>query len=134
MIIKIGVLVENKNKLLLIKELNDHNGKYYWNIIKGTFEPEKDRDFSETAKRESKEEAGILIKVDYLQSIMYLRRKNTLQFNFKASIKKGTPKIPRNIAQKKRGENIVEIKFFDRKGLKKNERKRFYERAGIRSY
>ena len=31
---KIGVLVENKGKLLLIKELNSSDGKYYWNIIK----------------------------------------------------------------------------------------------------
>ncbi|MEK7566338.1 MAG: NUDIX hydrolase, partial [Patescibacteria group bacterium] len=74
MTIKVGVLVGNKNKLLLIKELNDSNGKYYWNIIKGTFEPKKDRDFLETAKRECKEETGVSVKIKYLQSIMYVHK------------------------------------------------------------
>jgi len=32
--IKVGVLIENKRKqLLLIKELNNSDGKYYWNTI-----------------------------------------------------------------------------------------------------
>ena len=130
MIIKIGVLIENKNKLFLIKELNDSNGKYYWNIIKGTFEPEKDRDFLETAKRECKEEAGISVKINYLQSIMYLKRKDTLQFNFGASIKKGIPKVPKDKEQKKRSENIMEIKFFNKKELRIMKEKDFMnERA-----
>ena len=122
--IKIGVLVENKGKLLLIKELNDHNGKYYWNIIKGTFEPEKDRNFLETAKRECKEEAGVSVKIKYLQSIMYVHKKNTLQFNFGASIKQeGIPKVSKLSDQKKRDENIIEARFFN-----KNETKRMKEK------
>jgi len=125
MIIKIGVLVENKGKLLLIKELNDHNGKYYWNIIKGTFEPGKDRDFLETAERECKEEAGVSVKIKYLQSIMYIHKKNTLQFNFGASIKKGIPKIPKFSDQKKRSENIIEVKFFNKKELVKIKKEDF---------
>ena len=119
MTIKVGVLVGNKNKLLLIKELNDSNGKYYWNIIKGTFEPKKDRDFLETAKRECKEETGVSVKIKYLQSIMYVHKKNTTQFNFGASIKKGIPKIPKPSDQKKRKENIIEVKFFNKKELVK---------------
>ncbi|MCR4275147.1 MAG: NUDIX hydrolase [Candidatus Wolfebacteria bacterium] len=131
MIIKIGVLVENKGKLLLIKELNDHNGKYYWNIIKGTFESEKDRDFLETAKRECKEEAGISVKIKYLQSIMYIHKKNTLQFNFGASIDKGIPKISKFSDQKKRKENIIEVKFFNKKELRIMKEKDFMNKRAF---
>lgn len=128
--IKIGILVENKGKLLLIKELNSKDGKYYWNIIKGTFEPEKDKDFFKTAKRECREEAGISVRVNYLQSIMYLRRKNVIQFNFLALIQKGVPKILKIDDQKKENENIIELKFFNKKELKKIKKREFMnERA-----
>lgn len=129
--IKIGVLVENKGKLLLIKELNNHNGKYYWNIIKGTFEPEKDRNFLETAKRECKEEAGASVKIKYLQSIMYVHKKNTTQFNFGASIKKCIPKVPKPSDQKKRNENIIKVKFFNKKELRIMKEKDFMNKRAF---
>jgi len=121
--IKIGILVENKEKLLLIKELNSSNGKYYWNIIKGTFEPDKDNNFLESAIRECKEEAGIEVKVTDLLNIMYLaekaRDKYIIQFNLVAFIKKGVPKLTKKDEQQKRNEDIIELKFFSRNGLKK---------------
>lgn len=130
--IKVGVLAENRNRLLLIKELNNSNGKYYWNIIKGTFEPNKDKDFFESAKRECKEEAGIKVKLTHLLSVMYLVKKNKyiIQFNFIALAQKGIPKIPRINHQKMRNEDIVELKFFTKNELKKMKRQKFMnERA-----
>lgn len=128
--IKIGVLVENRGKLLLIKELNSLDGKYYWNIVKGTFEHEKDKNFIETARRECKEEARISVKVNHLQGIMYLHRKNVTQFNFLASIQKGVPKIANADDQKKENEDIIEIKLFTRNELKKMKESEFMnERA-----
>jgi len=128
--IKIGVLVEKNNKLLLIKELNSSDEKYYWNIIKGTFEHKKDKNFIETAKRECREEAGIFIKVNHLQGIMYLYRKNVTQFNFLASIQKGVPKIAKADDQKKENKDIIGIKLFTRNELKKIKESEFMnERA-----
>jgi ADP-ribose pyrophosphatase YjhB (NUDIX family) len=128
--IKIGVLVENKNKLLLIKELNSKDGKYYWNVVKGTFEQEKDKDFIQTAKRECKEEIGVSVKINSLQGVMYLHRKNVTQFNFLASIQKGTPKIAKIEDQDERGENIIELRFFSRNEIKNMKKKEFMnERA-----
>lgn len=111
--IKIGVLVENKKEqLLLIKERNDSDNKYYWNIIKGTFEPEIDATFLETATREAKEEAGISIIPHALQSIMYLRKRNVTQLNVIALLGEDAPKLSSREEQAQRNENITEIKFF----------------------
>jgi len=125
--IKIGVLAIERNKLLLIKELNSSDGKYYWNIIKGTFEPTKDKDFFEAAKRESREEAGIEIKLVNLINIVYLRKRDRkiIQFNFKALIKKSTPKLSIKNQYKVKNEDIMKVKFFTKKELKKMKKQEF---------
>jgi len=125
--IKIGVLVEKNNELLLIKELNNSNGKYYWNIIKGTFEPVKDKDFFKTAERECKEEAGIKIKLTRLINIIYLNKKDrrVIQFNFRALIKKGIPRLLSENQNKIKDEDIIEIKFFSKEELKKIKKSEF---------
>jgi ADP-ribose pyrophosphatase YjhB (NUDIX family) len=131
---KVGVLVEKSKKLLLIKELNTADGKYYWNILKGTFEPEKDKSYVDAAVRECKEEAGVDVKITHLLSVMYLsdqnKNKYVNQYNFIASIKKGTPHLSSEDEQEVRGENIIEIKFFDHKELVKLKKEAFInERA-----
>jgi len=125
--IKIGVLAIERNKLLLIKELNSSDGKYYWNIIKGIFEPTKDKDFFEAAKRESREEAGIEIKLVNLINIVYLRKRDRkiIQFNFKALIKKSTPKLSIKNQYKVKNEDIMKVKFFTKKELKKMKKQEF---------
>jgi len=125
--IKIGVLAIERNKLLLIKELNSSDGKYYWNIIKGIFEPTKDKDFFEAAKRESREEAGIEIKLVNLINIVYLRKRDRkiIQFNFKALIKKSTPKLSIKNQYKVKNEDIMKVKFFTKKKLKKMKKQEF---------
>ncbi len=134
--IKIGILVENKGKLLLIKELNSKDGKYYWNIVKGTFESDKDNNFLESAIRECKEEAGIEVKVTDLLNIMYLsdktKDKYVIQFNFIASIKKGALKLTKKDEQRKRSEDIIKLKFFSKNDLKKIKKNEFMnERAHL---
>jgi ADP-ribose pyrophosphatase YjhB (NUDIX family) len=130
--IKVGILVENKNRLLLIKESNDPDDKYYWNIIKGSFEPDKDKDFFESAKRECEEEAGIKVKLTHLLNVMYLNKRDMyiIQFNFIALIQKGVPKVAKINHQKMRNEDITELKFFTKSELKKMKKQEFInERA-----
>lgn len=119
---KIGILVENNGKLLLIKELNSKDGKYYWNIVKGTFEPDKDNDFIEAAIRECKEEAGIDVKIISLLNIIYLsdktKNKFVIQFNFIAAIEKGNPQLAGKGEQRGRSEDIIELKYFTKSDLK----------------
>jgi 8-oxo-dGTP pyrophosphatase MutT (NUDIX family) len=125
--IKIGVLIQKNKSLLLIKEKKNSSGKYYWNIIKGTFEPEKDKNPLETAIRECREETGVPVKIKSLLNIIFLKRKllTTIQLNFIAFPQKDSFKIPKAADQKKRGENIIEIKFFNKKDLKKIKKQDF---------
>ena len=131
---KIGILVVNNEKLLLIKELNSKDGKYYWNIVKGTFEPDKDDNFIESAIRERKEEAGIDVKITGLLNIIYLsdktKNKFVIQFNFIAAIEKGTPELASKDEQQGRSEDIIELRYFTKNDLKKIKKEEFMnERA-----
>ncbi len=119
--IKVGALVEKDDSLLLIRELNDSNGKYYWNIIKGTFEPERSEDLLAAVNRECQEEAGITIEVKNLLNIQYVQKKSgwVFQFNFIATIKEGMPHIANQDSQDQLNENITDVKFFNKEELKK---------------
>jgi ADP-ribose pyrophosphatase YjhB (NUDIX family) len=119
--IKIGALVEKGDSLLLIRELNDSNGKYYWNIIKGTFEPERNEDLFTAINRECYEEAGITIDVKNLLNMQYIKKKSgwVFQFNFIATIKDGMPHIASRYLQNQFSENITDMKFFSKEELKK---------------
>lgn len=132
-IIKIGVLTVLQGKLLLIKEKREHDDKYYWNIIKGTYEQKKDKSLIEAAKREAKEEAGIIVKNLQLFNVFEVRKKKEIifQFNFLANIKNKRSCLASKDQQKKRNEDIIEIRFFDKKTLRKMKRKDF---LGNRSY
>lgn len=125
-ILKVGVLIENNGRLLLIKERNWKNGKYQWNIIKGTHNSLKDKNLIDTVMRESLEEANAIIKIESLQNIIYLKKHNQpfIQLNFIAKLKhiKKNP-INKILKPKKhddgRSEDIIEIKFFNKTELKK---------------
>ncbi|MFH1129646.1 MAG: NUDIX hydrolase [Patescibacteria group bacterium] len=119
--IKVGVLVEKDDSLLLIRELNDSDGKYYWNIIKGTFEPKRNEDLFTAVIRECREEAGITVEIKNLLNIQYIQKKSgwVFQFNFIATIKEGIPQVSSQDLQKQLNENITDVKFFSKVKLKK---------------
>jgi len=72
--IKVGVLVQKKNKLLLIKELDASRKQHYWNIIKGTFEPARDKNLFAAARRECLEEVGIKVNLKGVLNVFYLKK------------------------------------------------------------
>src|SRR5690554_1867222 len=88
--LKAGVIVRWRKKVLLIRELNNRTGFYRWNIIKGTFEPDKDRDIQATAIREAKEEAKASIVLKSLLGIYHLHDGDDVltMFTFIADLKK----------------------------------------------
>lgn len=124
-ILKIGVLIEDKEKLLLIKEQSWKHKQLRWNIIKGTYDPLKDKNLTDTATRESFEEARAKIQIKSLLNILYLKKNNQpfIQFNFIAELKsikkfkKQSTKIINHDDGRK--ENIVEVKLFSKDELKK---------------
>lgn len=132
-VIKIGALVVSDGKLLLIKEKSDYDGKYYWNIIKGTYEPGKDSNLLKAVQREAVEEAGAVIKNIRLLNVFEVERdqKTIIQFNFLANLRGRNFRLAHRHKQKKRSEDIIEIKLFNKKVLRKMRRKDF---LGNRSY
>ena len=131
--IKIGVLIVSRDELLLIKERSDHDGRYHWNIIKGTYEQNKDINILEAARREAMEEAGVTVKKLQLFNVFEVKKnqKIIIQFNFLTKIKNKKFRLVHKNQQKKRDEDIIEIKFFNKEALRKMKRKDF---LGNRSY
>lgn len=137
-ILKVGVLIERRGQLLLIKELNWRNKKYLWNIIKGTFDSVKDKDLLDTALREAKEEANARVKIKNLSNILYLKKHGTtlVQFNFVATLADlhWNPEKFARIQNKHddgHKEDIIEVKFFSPRDLIKIPKK---ELMGERTY
>jgi len=135
LVIKVGVLIQKNKGLILIREKSWMDGLYHWNIIKGTFEPEKDRDFIATAKRESREEANASINVVGLLNILYLRKnkRSFIQFNFVADLVGSRFYISPKRKQRKfrKDEDIVEVKMFTKRELRNMKKKDF---IGERTY
>lgn len=130
--LKVGVLIISNGKLLLIKEKSSYDNQYHWNIIKGTYEPEKDSNLIKAIHREAEEEAGVIVKNVKLFNIFEVGKggKSIIQFNFLASLKSKKPRLAPKYIQEKRNEDIIEIKLFDKKALQKMKRKDFInERA-----
>jgi 8-oxo-dGTP pyrophosphatase MutT (NUDIX family) len=134
-LIKVGILVEYKGKLLLIKEKRWLDGAYRWNIIKGSFDPKQDRDFLGTALRETKEEANASIRIKNLLSIIYLQKDNQtfIQFNYTASLLDSHFAVSDTRQQKKyrSDEDIVDVRLFSKKELKVMKKS---ELVGTRTY
>lgn len=126
--IKVSVVVFNKNELiLLIKEKITPTQQPKWNIIKGTYKNSKDRSIFGTAIRECQEEASIKVKLVSTSGCYIIKEKKEikLQFNFLGLVMNSTPKIPDKNTQKKNRENISEIRWFDKKDIKKMSPKDF---------
>lgn len=119
--IKVGALIVNNNKLLLIKEWSESDRVHLWNIIKGSYGDIPNETIVEAAIRECKEEAGVKVKLISLLNCIILHKKNKIriQYNFLAKIISGRPSVAKKEEQLSRGENIQETKWFSRKELKK---------------
>lgn len=117
--IKVAALIIKNGKLLLIKEKNNKNNRYYWNLVKGTFELEKDKNIISAIRREVLEEVNIKIEIDRLFSVHFKNKKNKMiiQFNLLVHTNQ-TPKLSSKQFQKKLDEDIVDCKFFSKKEIK----------------
>jgi len=136
-VFKIGVLIEHRNQLVLIKEKKKRDGKYYWNFVKGTFEVEKDKDFFATAYREAAEEANAKIRITHLVNILSFKKDGVarIQFNFIAELIGKSFGLSKKANQKKfredGSEDIIDIRLFSKKELRNMKRSEF---IGERTY
>lgn len=113
MIIKVSIVIEDKGKILILKEWSNKKDGFYWNLVKGTFGDHEGETLEQCAIREAKEEAGIEIEVDKLISCyVYPKEVLGLQFNFLGHPKDGNKtKIAGKGEQNLRGEEITETKW-----------------------
>ena len=111
--IKIGVLVTNKkHEMLLIKEKLPNIKRAKWNIIKGTYEDNKET-ILETAVRECREEASIEVGLTHALGIYFYGDKEPrIQFNFLAVARNDKAAVPDKYHQKLRNEDISEVRWF----------------------
>lgn len=122
--IKITNLIKNKDKILLIKEWSKKKNSYFWNVVKGTFDPEKDNGLMASAIREAKEEVDLDIVIESILSVFEIKKENgfLLQINFISYPRNGAvPSLPKTHEE---NEEIIDYKWFNYnefKLLNKNE-------------
>lgn len=121
--LKAGVVIIHRGQVLLIRERNNRTGWYGWNIVKGTFEPDKDASIMETAKREAREEAGVIIKLRHLLGMYYLLDGQTalMMITFTANLLDSQVGVAPTKIQTtyRKSEDIIETKFFTKQELLK---------------
>ena len=134
--LKASVIVRHQGKILLIREHHDPKHPYRLNIVKGTFEPDRDTSILETAVREAREEANAKIKLKYLLGAYYLLDGHNaiMTFTFIADLL--NPKDIGIVSEKlqatySKTEKVNMVRLFSRKELAKLKPKDF---VGMRGY
>lgn len=111
--LKIGVIIEKGDGILLIKEKYIRGSAHKWNMVTGGWE-ESDGDIMNTAIREAKEEAGLKIDIQGLFRItqVHYTEKTKLQFFYIAEAEAKNVRLPSQKDQEKLNESIIESKWF----------------------
>lgn len=116
--VKVGVIVKNGNKILLIKERTDQNGPVLFNIVKGSPKIE-DIDLEQAARRETREETGMEVQNCSVFSIQVVEKKNfdqvKIQFNFLASVTKNVQFLTSQ--NQEEDENIESVKWYTKREI-----------------
>jgi|SRR3989344_6816870 len=111
--VKVGVVVENGDKTLLIREWSNKKSGYFWNIIKGTYGDKENESLFECAIRECIEEAGVKVQLTSLLDCGIKSNKEfVIQFNFIAKFISQDRLLLEKARQIERGEDIQEIRWF----------------------
>ena len=123
--LKVGAIIRQGGKILLIKERLNKNLSYGWNVCAGSWE-ENDGDLKNAAVREAKEEAGIEARIVGFYKAIFVNLEHAfkLQFYFIADAI-SEPRLPSKSDQEKLHEDIIECKAFMPDEILKMEDKEF---------
>lgn len=122
-IIKItNLIIKDDGEFLMIKEWSKKKRGYFWNIIKGTFDPERDLDVLRALDRETEEEVNLPCDTVGLLGIFQgIENGNfLLHFNFLSKPRQNiTPKLPQEFGP---DEEIIDYQWiskekFDEMGM-----------------
>lgn len=126
--IKVGIIIKNeKEEILLLKEKLDKHDLPLWNIVKGSYGDTGEEDIFQAAIRECLEETStkVSLKAGLGTYISKEKEKIRVQFNFLATIVGGEAKIANFSEQEKRGEAILELKWFSKDEISKLKKEDF---------
>jgi ADP-ribose pyrophosphatase YjhB (NUDIX family) len=116
--VKVGVLIIEGERLLLIREWSNKKEEYFWNIVKGTYGDVAGETLEECALRECKEETGYQVVLkSLLHCAVVASNKTRIQFNF-MGVPVGEAEAQSVKDQKERGEDIQEVRWFSREEVK----------------
>ena len=125
--IKVAALIINKkDEVLLIKEKYKPEDKPKWNLVKGTFDNDKET-LDDCIIREIKEEVGVKAKDPVLKNIFHYGDRDNSRILFVFVVNKflGTIFLDSEDNQSSRSENILDFKWFSQKEIKKLSKKDF---------
>lgn len=126
--IKVGIIiVDNQNKILLLKEKIKKNPNPLWNIIKGSYDDTNQETIFEAAIRECQEEACVDVILTGSSGCYIAQKKEKISaiITFTAKIIKGAPCLAKKNEQLLRDENISELKWFSIEEISKMKNKEF---------
>lgn len=119
-VVKVGAILRNEHgQVLLIKERYEKGGELKWNIIKGTYDDARET-LADCVRREIREEAGVTVDTVSLRQIYHYGNSTDtakILFIFSAVVKNGNAFLPSLLEQEKRGEDIVDFKWFSKADL-----------------
>lgn len=118
--LKVCCIVTKASKVLLIKEWSENKKEYLWNIVKGTFEGDIDKDLFNCVRREIAEEAKLNADpTDFLGVVNKNGFSTRVYFGFLCKISKIVD-VDKKFSEKHvLGEDITDVKWFDLSEIRK---------------
>lgn len=117
--LKVGVIVVDDGRVLLIKEKLPKKPAPLWNTIKGSHD--SGETIFEAAIRECKEEASLNVALTHSLGVYVSEKEEKIrvQFNFLAHAKDMSAKLASSEEQALRDENIQELRWFTKEEILK---------------
>jgi len=129
--LKVCCIITKANKVLLIKEWSENKKDYLWNIVKGTFEGNIDKDLVSCVKREIAEEARLSAgPTDFLGVVNKNGFSTRVYFGFLCRLSKIVV-VDKKLSEKHiSGEDITDVKWFDLSEIRKLKEDQFVNDIG----
>ncbi|KKR51722.1 MAG: hypothetical protein UT89_C0010G0002 [Parcubacteria group bacterium GW2011_GWE1_40_20] len=129
--LKVCCIVAKTSKVLLIKEWSDSKKDYLWNIVKGTFEGDIDKNLVSCVKREIVEETNLrAFPTEFLGIVNKNGFSTRVYFGFLCKLSK-TIDLDKKLYKKYiAGEDITEVKWFSLPEIRKLKEDQFVNDVG----